>query len=67
MNSFNLLDNMDGLAAGTAAIAAIGLALVGGLVSGSGSPVVAAALAGACLGFLPVQLPSAPAGSAVHG
>ena len=53
MNSLNLLDNMDGLAAGTAAIAAIGLALVGGLVASSGSPVVAAALAGACLGFLP--------------
>jgi UDP-GlcNAc:undecaprenyl-phosphate/decaprenyl-phosphate GlcNAc-1-phosphate transferase len=53
MNSFNLLDNMDGLAAGTAAIAAIGLALVAGLVPGSGSAVVAAALAGACLGFLP--------------
>src|SRR5215218_6140679 len=53
MNSFNLLDNMDGLAAGTAAIAACGLALVGGLVPGSGSSVVAAALAGACLGFLP--------------
>jgi UDP-GlcNAc:undecaprenyl-phosphate/decaprenyl-phosphate GlcNAc-1-phosphate transferase len=53
MNSFNLLDNMDGLAAGTAAIAAIGLALVAGLVPGSGSSVVAAALAGACLGFLP--------------
>ena len=53
MNSFNLLDNMDGLAAGTAAIAAIGLALVAGLVPDSGSAVVAAALAGACLGFLP--------------
>jgi UDP-GlcNAc:undecaprenyl-phosphate GlcNAc-1-phosphate transferase len=53
MNSFNLLDNMDGLAAGTAAIAACGLALVGGLVPQSGSSVVAAALAGACLGFLP--------------
>jgi UDP-GlcNAc:undecaprenyl-phosphate GlcNAc-1-phosphate transferase len=53
MNSFNLLDNMDGLAAGTAAIAAIGLALVAGLVPDSGSSVVAAALAGACLGFLP--------------
>ena len=38
MNSFNLLDNMDGLAAGTAAVAALGLALVGGLVPGSGSP-----------------------------
>ena len=53
MNSFNLLDNMDGLAAGTGAIAALGLALVAGLVAGSGSAVVAAALAGACLGFLP--------------
>jgi UDP-GlcNAc:undecaprenyl-phosphate GlcNAc-1-phosphate transferase len=53
MNSLNLLDNMDGLAAGSAAIAAAGLALVGGLVPGSGSPVVAAALAGACLGFIP--------------
>jgi UDP-GlcNAc:undecaprenyl-phosphate/decaprenyl-phosphate GlcNAc-1-phosphate transferase len=53
MNSFNLLDNMDGLAAGTAAVAALGLALVAGLVPGSGSSVVAAALAGACLGFLP--------------
>jgi UDP-GlcNAc:undecaprenyl-phosphate/decaprenyl-phosphate GlcNAc-1-phosphate transferase len=53
MNSLNLLDHMDGLAAGTAAIAALGLAMVGGLVADSGSPVVAAALAGACLGFLP--------------
>jgi UDP-GlcNAc:undecaprenyl-phosphate GlcNAc-1-phosphate transferase len=53
MNSLNLLDNMDGLAAGIAGIAACGLALVGGLVSGAGSPVVAAALAGACFGFLP--------------
>jgi UDP-GlcNAc:undecaprenyl-phosphate GlcNAc-1-phosphate transferase len=53
MNSLNLLDHMDGLAAGTAAIAALGLAAVGGLVADSGSPVVAAALAGACLGFLP--------------
>lgn len=53
MNSLNLLDNMDGLAAGTAVVAALGLALVGGLVESAGSPVVAAAVAGACLGFLP--------------
>jgi UDP-GlcNAc:undecaprenyl-phosphate/decaprenyl-phosphate GlcNAc-1-phosphate transferase len=53
MNSINLLDNMDGLAAGTAAVAALGLALVGGLTADAGSPVVAGALAGACLGFLP--------------
>ena len=53
MNSFNLLDNMDGLATGTAAIAALGLGLIAGVIPGSGSSVVAAALAGACLGFLP--------------
>jgi UDP-GlcNAc:undecaprenyl-phosphate/decaprenyl-phosphate GlcNAc-1-phosphate transferase len=53
MNSVNMLDNIDGLAAGTTAVAALGLALVGGLVESAGSPVVAAALAGACLGFLP--------------
>jgi UDP-GlcNAc:undecaprenyl-phosphate GlcNAc-1-phosphate transferase len=53
MNSFNMLDHIDGLSAGTAAIAALGLALIAGLVPGSGSSVVAAALAGACLGYLP--------------
>jgi UDP-GlcNAc:undecaprenyl-phosphate GlcNAc-1-phosphate transferase len=53
MNGLNLLDHMDGLAAGAAVIAALGLAVVGGIVPNSGSPVVAAALAGACLGFLP--------------
>ena len=53
MNSLNLLDNMDGLAAGAAAVAALGLAVVAGLVEHSGSSVVAAGLAGACLGFLP--------------
>jgi UDP-GlcNAc:undecaprenyl-phosphate GlcNAc-1-phosphate transferase len=53
MNSINLLDHMDGLAAGTAALAALGLAVVAGLTPPAGSPVVPAALAGACLGFLP--------------
>ncbi len=62
MNSVNMLDHIDGLAAGTAAIAALGLAMVGGLVSDTGSPVVAAALAGACLGFLPFNYrPGRPA------
>ena len=62
MNSINLLDNMDGLAAGTAALAALGLALVAGLVEHAGSSVVAAALAGACLGFLPFNFrPRRPA------
>jgi UDP-GlcNAc:undecaprenyl-phosphate GlcNAc-1-phosphate transferase len=51
-NAFNLLDNMDGLAAGVAAIAAIGhlflFAGTGELAAGR----LAAALAGACVGFL---------------
>jgi UDP-GlcNAc:undecaprenyl-phosphate/decaprenyl-phosphate GlcNAc-1-phosphate transferase len=53
MNSLNLLDNMDGLAAGTTAIAALALAVIAGTMPHSGSSVIAAALAGACLGFLP--------------
>ena len=53
MNSLNLLDNMDGLAAGTSVVAALGLAVVAGLLEHAGSSVVAAALAGAALGFVP--------------
>jgi len=51
-NAWNLVDGLDGLAAGTAAIAATVLAL---LFAGSGSVhavVVLLALAGACVGFL---------------
>ena len=51
-NSFNLLDNMDGLCAGTVAIASGMLALVS-LDSGQTALVIGlAALCGACLGFL---------------
>jgi UDP-GlcNAc:undecaprenyl-phosphate/decaprenyl-phosphate GlcNAc-1-phosphate transferase len=53
MNSFNLLDNIDGLAAGTAAIAAGSLAATTLLVGGWPLRLMACALAGACLGFLP--------------
>ena len=51
-NAFNLLDNMDGLAAGVAAIASAFFLV---LAASSGQYLVAslaAALAGACLGFL---------------
>jgi UDP-GlcNAc:undecaprenyl-phosphate GlcNAc-1-phosphate transferase len=61
MNSFNLLDNIDGLAAGTAAIAAGTLALTTLFVGGSALPLVACALAGACLGFLPLNYRRRPA------
>jgi UDP-GlcNAc:undecaprenyl-phosphate GlcNAc-1-phosphate transferase len=52
-NALNLLDNMDGLAAGVGAIAAGVLAVLG---EDSGVPFLAPlalAVAGACLGFLP--------------
>lgn len=55
MNSVNLLDNMDGLAAGTSAVAALGLVGVATVTDGAAAPLVAAALAGACLGFLPAN------------
>ena len=61
MNSFNLLDNIDGLAAGTAAIAAGTLALTTLIVGGSALRVVACALAGACVGFLPLNYRRRPA------
>jgi UDP-GlcNAc:undecaprenyl-phosphate/decaprenyl-phosphate GlcNAc-1-phosphate transferase len=51
-NSFNLLDNMDGLCAGTVAIAASVLSMVA-IQSGQWTYALAlAALAGACMGFL---------------
>jgi UDP-GlcNAc:undecaprenyl-phosphate GlcNAc-1-phosphate transferase len=56
MNSFNLLDNIDGLAAGTAAIAAGSLALMTFFVSESANvQILACAVAGTCIGFLPLN------------
>jgi UDP-GlcNAc:undecaprenyl-phosphate/decaprenyl-phosphate GlcNAc-1-phosphate transferase len=56
MNSFNLLDNMDGLAAGTAAIAAGTLALMTFIVDESADVrVLALAIVGTCIGFLPLN------------
>jgi UDP-GlcNAc:undecaprenyl-phosphate GlcNAc-1-phosphate transferase len=56
MNSFNFLDNIDGLAAGTVAIAAGTLALT---IFVAGGPrlqeLLACAVAGAALGFLPLN------------
>jgi UDP-GlcNAc:undecaprenyl-phosphate GlcNAc-1-phosphate transferase len=62
MNSVNLLDHIDGLAAGTALISASCLALIAGGVGGFGSSVVPAAIAGACAGYLPLNFwPRRPA------
>ena len=51
-NAFNLLDNMDGLAAGVAAIAALAHALLFLSVGAIDAARLSAAVAGACAGFL---------------
>ncbi len=51
-NSVNLTDGVDGLAAGTAAIALLAYIYIAWLTGQSETAVFAAALAGACLGFL---------------
>ena len=52
-NAMNLIDGLDGLAAGVAAIASASLLLVAALVSEGEIALFLAALTGACLGFLP--------------
>ena len=60
-NAMNFIDGLDGLLAGVAAISALAififsarqLALSGDVGSASQSPLIAAALVGACIGFLP--------------
>jgi UDP-GlcNAc:undecaprenyl-phosphate GlcNAc-1-phosphate transferase len=52
MNSVNLLDNIDGLSAGTTAVAAAGVIGAGAIAFGA-APLAACALLGAGLGFLP--------------
>jgi UDP-GlcNAc:undecaprenyl-phosphate GlcNAc-1-phosphate transferase len=57
-NSFNLMDNMDGVASAVGAACAAGVA---GLALANGDVALAAltlALAGSCLGFLPYNLPA---------
>ncbi|MBI3011156.1 MAG: hypothetical protein HYY58_01510 [Candidatus Omnitrophica bacterium] len=59
MNAFNLLDNMDGLAAGIGAIAS-GFCMLHAMLVGQGTvAVVAAMLLGVCVGFLWYNFPPA--------
>lgn len=51
-NAFNLLDNMDGLTSGVAAVAAFSFAVMGAINGLYIVPVIASALAGSCFGFL---------------
>lgn len=58
MNAFNLMDNMDGAAASTAAVSALGAGALA-LLSGDGTlALLAFAVAGACVAFLPRNLAS---------
>ncbi len=52
MNSFNFIDGMDGLAAGIGTITAGTFAILALSLNRGGAALLAAALAGACLGFL---------------
>lgn len=52
INAFNLIDGLDGLAAGLACIASLGLAVSMFFRDMSGAAIPYLALAGACLGFL---------------
>jgi UDP-GlcNAc:undecaprenyl-phosphate/decaprenyl-phosphate GlcNAc-1-phosphate transferase len=55
MNSFNFLDNIDGLSAGTAGIAGAALALMTLSTGGDTLRVLGCAVAGCCVGFLPLN------------
>ena len=53
INAVNLIDGLDGLAAGVASISSITLLVIAILLNDVTSAIITAALAGACIGFLP--------------
>jgi UDP-GlcNAc:undecaprenyl-phosphate/decaprenyl-phosphate GlcNAc-1-phosphate transferase len=56
-NAFNLMDNMDGAASIVAAVCSAGIAAQALVIGGAGEvPLIALALTGSCLGFLPHNL-----------
>ncbi len=58
VNAFNLFDNMDGAASTMALVVSAGVAIMGVVHDDAWLSVAAAALCGACLGFLPHNLTS---------
>jgi UDP-GlcNAc:undecaprenyl-phosphate GlcNAc-1-phosphate transferase len=55
-NSVNLIDGLDGLAVGVSAIASITMMVISVVLEQSNVSIVLAALAGACVGFMPYNL-----------
>lgn len=58
-NALNLIDGIDGLAGGVTVVAAGTLAVISGLLGHTAQAAVMAAVAGACLGYLPYNAPPA--------
>ncbi|MGB0060953.1 hypothetical protein [Candidatus Binatus sp.] len=58
-NAFNLIDGVDGLAAGVGIVAALSIATVAGLHQHNGTMVAALAIAGALTGFMVFNFPPA--------
>jgi UDP-GlcNAc:undecaprenyl-phosphate GlcNAc-1-phosphate transferase len=58
MNAFNLMDNMDGAAASTAAVSSLGAGVLALLSGDSTLAVLSFGVAGACIAFLPRNLQS---------
>ena len=52
-NSVNLIDGLDGLAAGISTISSVVMLVISLMVSDTNVAIIMAALAGACIGFLP--------------
>ena len=52
MNAYNLIDGMDGVAGGLAAITSLGLGALNLIIGNEGMAILCFALTGACLGFL---------------
>ena len=53
INAVNLIDGLDGLAAGISSISSITMLVIAVLLNDVNSAIITAALAGACIGFLP--------------
>ncbi|MCD7888194.1 MAG: undecaprenyl/decaprenyl-phosphate alpha-N-acetylglucosaminyl 1-phosphate transferase [Clostridiales bacterium] len=58
-NAVNLIDGLDGLAAGVSSISAISLVFIALTYSNTSVAIITGALAGACIGFLPYNIPPA--------